>query len=58
MVSPLQLGGNGREFGQVKTFHNLAFMLVYGAGHTAPNGQPEASLDLFNRWLAGEWKTY
>jgi cathepsin A (carboxypeptidase C) len=30
-------------------------MRLHAAGHMVPYNQPEASLDMLNRWLGGEW---
>ncbi|OTA66598.1 hypothetical protein K449DRAFT_413107 [Hypoxylon sp. EC38] len=43
------------KYGQVKSSGNFTFVRVYQAGHMVPFNQPEGSLDLFNRWLGGEW---
>lgn len=50
---PLYLGT--KEYGKVTTARNLAFIQAYQAGHFVPTDQPEASLDMLNRWLSGEW---
>lgn len=44
-----------KEIGTVKSSGNLTFMRMYGAGHMVPHDQPESSLDMYNRWLEGEW---
>ncbi|KAM5478130.1 carboxypeptidase C [Microsporum canis] len=45
----------GKEIGQVKNHGGFAFLRIYGAGHLVPYDQPENSLDIFNRWIGGEW---
>jgi carboxypeptidase C (cathepsin A) len=45
-----QLGGYYTEFEG-----NLGFLTVHGAGHEVPTYQPEVALDLFTKYLNGEW---
>jgi cathepsin A (carboxypeptidase C) len=45
----------GDAYGKVKSAGNFTFMRIYGAGHMVPFNQPENALDMFNRWLGGEW---
>ncbi|MCJ1476185.1 hypothetical protein MMC13_004850 [Lambiella insularis] len=52
---PLRLDGDGRKIGEVKSSGNFTFMRIEAAGHMVPYDQPEASLEFFNRWIAGEW---
>jgi carboxypeptidase C (cathepsin A) len=33
---------------------NLAFLTIHGAGHEVPTYKPEAALDMFTKYLAGE----
>ena len=55
-LEELELGGKGGDkIGNVKSSGNLTFLSIDGAGHMMPLDQPEASLDMFNRWLRGEW---
>ena len=54
-LADLKLGGKGEKIGEVKSAGNFTFMTIHAAGHMVPYDQPEASLDFFNRWLAGEW---
>lgn len=44
-----------KPYGKIKTANNLAFVQIFEAGHMAPFDQPEASLDVLNRWVGGEW---
>lgn len=30
-------------------------MRLHAGGHMVPFDQPEASLDMLNRWISGEW---
>lgn len=41
--------------GSFKSSGNFTFLRLYAGGHMIPHDQPEASLDMFNRWLKGEW---
>lgn len=51
----LRSPAGGDDYGYIKTARGFAFVRVRQAGHMVPAGQPEASLDLFNRWIGGEW---
>ena len=51
----LLLNGNGKQTGQVKSSGNFTFLKLHAGGHMVPYDQPEASADMLNRWLAGEW---
>jgi cathepsin A (carboxypeptidase C) len=44
------------ETGHIKTAGNFTFIQLHAGGHMVPYDQPEASLDMLNRWIAGEWK--
>jgi cathepsin A (carboxypeptidase C) len=46
---------SGKKVGEYKTSGNFTFIRVHAGGHMVPMDQPEASLDMFNRWLGGEW---
>ena len=46
---------HGKVVGSVKSSGNLTFVRLFAGGHMIPHDQPEASLDVFNRWLQGEW---
>ncbi|PHH60746.1 hypothetical protein CDD81_1284 [Ophiocordyceps australis] len=48
--------GYDMPFGKAKWAQGLAFVQIFQAGHMAPYDQPEASLEVLNRWLAGEWR--
>ncbi|KAL9597240.1 MAG: hypothetical protein Q9219_005283 [cf. Caloplaca sp. 3 TL-2023] len=45
----------GTKIGQVKSNGNLTFMRLHAGGHMVPLDQPEAGLEVFNRWIGGEW---
>ncbi len=47
--------GRGRTTGEYKTSGNFTFIKLHAGGHMVPLDQPEASLDMFNRWLSGEF---
>jgi cathepsin A (carboxypeptidase C) len=44
-----------KTIGNVKSSGNFTFIKIHAAGHMVPFDQPEASLDMLNRWLSGEW---
>ena len=44
---------NGAQYGRVREYGNLSFAVLSDAGHLVPADQPEASLELFRRALAG-----
>lgn len=46
---------NAVHYGNVKSHGNLTFIQIFEAGHMAPYDQPEASFDMLNRWINGEW---
>ncbi|RCI11922.1 hypothetical protein L249_4224, partial [Ophiocordyceps polyrhachis-furcata BCC 54312] len=48
-------GAEGSVYGTIKAARNLAFGRIYDAGHIVPMTQPQAYLDLLNRWTRGEW---
>ncbi|KAF2143467.1 uncharacterized protein K452DRAFT_269012 [Aplosporella prunicola CBS 121167] len=54
-MKDLKLGGSGEKIGSVKSSGNFTFLRVHAGGHMVPYDQPEASLDMLNRWLGGEW---
>lgn len=43
----------GTEAGQLKSYKNLKFLKVSGAGHMTPHDLPEVSLEMFTEFLAG-----
>ena len=43
-----------RVAGEVRTAFGFTFLRVMEAGHMAPYDQPEASLDLIQRWMSGD----
>ncbi|RDA88482.1 hypothetical protein CP532_6660 [Ophiocordyceps camponoti-leonardi (nom. inval.)] len=51
----LRLAGTGSVYGTIKAARNLAFGRIFDAGHIVPINQPQAYLDLLNRWTRGEW---
>jgi cathepsin A (carboxypeptidase C) len=54
-LKDLKLSGGDKTVGMVKSSGNFTFLTIHGAGHMVPYDQPEASLDMLNRWLGGEW---
>ncbi|SCU90659.1 LADA_0F05622g1_1 [Lachancea dasiensis] len=44
----------GEPMGQVKSFGSFTYLRVFDAGHMVPYDQPESSLEMVNRWVAGE----
>ena len=52
---PTLEGEHKKTIGEVKSNGNFTFVRLHDGGHMIPFDQPEASLDVFNRWLAGEW---
>jgi len=51
----LTLTQSDHNIGSVKSSGNFTFVRIHAAGHMVPYNQPEASLDMVNRWLDGEW---
>ena len=45
----------GDKIGEFKSAANFTFVRLHAGGHMVPLDQPEASLDVVNRWLTGEW---
>lgn len=43
----------GKKAGVFKSFENLSFVQVYGAGHMVPMDQPVNALAMVDDWLAG-----
>lgn len=54
-MKDLKLTDDGKKIGAYKTSGNFTFMRLHAGGHMVPHDQPEASLDMLNRWLGGEW---
>jgi len=54
-LEDLTLAADGSKIGAVKSSGNFTFMRLHAGGHMVPHDQPLASLDMVNRWLAGEW---
>jgi cathepsin A (carboxypeptidase C) len=47
---------NGEEVGQVRNAGtHFTFLRVYGAGHMVPYDQPESAMEMFNRWIGGDF---
>ncbi|KAI5949355.1 CPYA [Candida jiufengensis] len=47
---------DGNHAGDVKNFEHFTFLRVFEAGHMVPYDQPKNSLDMVNRWIAGDRK--
>ena len=45
---------DGSEAGLQKKYGPLIFLKVHNAGHLVPMDQPEAALDMIQRWLQGK----
>lgn len=45
----------GAKSGAVKSSGNFTFVQIHAAGHMVPYDQPLNSLDMFNRWIMGDW---
>lgn len=54
-MKDLTLTQSKNKIGSVKSSGNFTFVRIHAAGHMVPYNQPEASLDMVNRWLGGEW---
>ncbi|KAF1811744.1 putative carboxypeptidase CpyA/Prc1 [Eremomyces bilateralis CBS 781.70] len=54
-LEDLTLSASSKKIGEVKSHGNFTFMTLHAGGHMIPHDQPEASLDMLNRWLSGEW---
>ena len=47
--------GSNSTSGEVKNYDIFTFLRVYDAGHMVPYDKPEVSLEMLNRWLAGDY---
>jgi cathepsin A (carboxypeptidase C) len=55
-LKDLKLESDGKtKIGKVRSSGNFTYMRIFNAGHMVPMDQPENSLDMYNRWLGGEW---
>jgi len=54
-MQDLVLSDNDKKIGGFKSSGNFTFIRLHAGGHMVPHDQPEASLDMLNRWLGGEW---
>ncbi|KAG9086550.1 hypothetical protein FRC07_013057 [Ceratobasidium sp. 392] len=46
-----RIAGATRSAGEVGQAGQIALVELYDAGHMAPHDQPDAALDMFNRWI-------
>ncbi|KAF4586065.1 carboxypeptidase Y precursor [Ophiocordyceps camponoti-floridani] len=56
-LKPLKLSSSGRQYGEIKSARGLTYGRVFKAGFSAALDQPEAVLDLFERFTHGEWNS-
>ncbi|PHH81017.1 hypothetical protein CDD80_4321 [Ophiocordyceps camponoti-rufipedis] len=56
-LRPLKLSSSGKQYGEIKSASGLTFARVFKAGFSAALDQPEAVLDLFERFTKGEWNS-
>ena len=54
-MEDFKIDGDGKTVGQVKSSGNFTFMRLHAGGHMVPYDQPEASLEMLNRWLSGDF---
>ncbi|PNS17344.1 Carboxypeptidase Y A [Sphaceloma murrayae] len=54
-IDDFKLLSDGKTAGSIKTSGNFTFMRLHAGGHMVPYDQPEASLEMLNRWIGGEW---
>lgn len=47
-------GSNRKRYGEATNYKGFTFLRVFDAGHMVPHDQPEAALDMLNRWLDGD----
>ncbi|WEW61367.1 carboxypeptidase C [Emydomyces testavorans] len=55
-LKDVKVAKSGKVYGQLKTHQNFAYLRLYQAGHLVPYDQPEAALEMLNKWVAGELK--
>lgn len=46
----------GTKAGEVKNYKHFTFLRLFDGGHMVPYDQPESSLEMVDRWLAGNYK--
>ncbi|KAK9466699.1 Alpha/Beta hydrolase protein [Lipomyces arxii] len=46
---------DGKTVGTVQNSGNFTFLRVFEAGHMTPFDQPEAALDMVNKWISGNF---
>ncbi|KAK9370074.1 Alpha/Beta hydrolase protein [Lipomyces kononenkoae] len=46
---------DGKTFGTVQNAGNFTFLRVFEAGHMTPFDQPDAALDMVNKWISGNF---
>ncbi|KAF1348065.1 carboxypeptidase Y-like protein A [Delphinella strobiligena] len=49
------LGDKKSKIGSIQSSGNFTFVRLHAGGHMVPYDQPEASLEMVNRWISGEW---
>ena len=54
-MEDFKIDGDGKKVGEVKSHGNFTFLKLHAGGHMVPYDQPEASLEMLNRWLGGEF---
>lgn len=54
-IKQMFLEDDGAHIGDVKNFDYFTFARIFGAGHMVPYDQPEASLQMLNSWIAGDY---
>jgi cathepsin A (carboxypeptidase C) len=54
-MEDFKIDGDGKKVGEVKSSGNFTFMRLHAGGHMVPYDQPEASLEMLNRWLSGDF---
>lgn len=47
---------NGTIAGEKRNYRHFTFLRVFGAGHMVPYDQPESSLEMFERWIRGDYE--